>query len=398
MANIISYGIFFDGTGNNKDEGEETQSNVAKLYELYNSDESTHKLYIKGLGTSSAGEIDFGDGNLVSKTFGSGFGLGGQKRVDYAFNVLKEYSDSLGAGDSIQLDLFGFSRGAALARHFSNMVREIEKVSVRFLGLFDTVGSFGIPGNENNASFDLSVSSENIEKVYHLTSFNEIRENFDLVSIKASSDYELPEHMVEEEYPGVHSDIGGGYSNNTEHDNSNNFLALIYLEKMHVVALEAGLPFADIPGEWTPQNDLRELFDTVVGLYQSQPIVQSIHKEMINLKWSQEILTRKKSKIHIPKGPNANSGIAASKRQQKNLMSRSIEYVERTSEEIKSKLDDLLAEQATLLLNTYEDLENNYIHKSHYFYNTTIGMQAQKQTLNIDKQKIEIYQRDIFYI
>lgn len=398
MANIISYGIFFDGTGNNKDEGEDTQSNVAKLYELYKRDENTHKLYIKGLGTSSAGEIDFGDGNLVSKTFGGGFGLGGQKRVNYAFDVLKNFSDSLDEADTIQLDLFGFSRGAALARHFSNAVKGIENVSVRFLGLYDTVGSFGIPGNETNSSLDLSVSGENIEKVYHITSFHEIRENFDLVSIKASQDCELPEHMVEEEYPGVHSDIGGGYSNTTEHDNSNNFLALIYLEKMHEAALEIGLPLEEIPDIWIPQNDLRELFETVVGLYQNQPIIQSFHKEMINLKWSKEVLDKKKSTIHVPKGPNANPGIASSKRQQKNLINRSIEYAEKTSEEIKNKLYGLLAEQAVILFNSYEDLEKNYIHKSHYFYNTTVGMQAQKQTLNIDKHPIEIYQRDTFYI
>ena len=398
MASIYSYGIFFDGTGNNKDEGEETKSNVAKLYELYKTDDTTLKLYIKGLGTSSAGDIDFGDGGVVSKAFGAGFGLGGEKRIDYALKEVKDFCDSLNTDDSVILDLFGFSRGAALARHFANAVQVIPNVSVRFMGLYDTVGSFGIPGDEKNASFDLSVKADNFKKVYHLTSFHELRKNFDLVSIKPEINGTLPDHMIEEEYPGVHSDIGGGYANSTEHDNANNYLALIYLEKMHQTASDFGLPFDAIPEKWQPQNDLKDLFNSVVNLYQSNPTVKAIHKEMINLEWTKEVLARKKSKIKIPRGPKANKGIANSKKQQKQLMDRSIKYVDQTTEEIKSKLEEVLAEQANALLSSYEALEKNYIHKSHSYFNTTIGMDPQKKALEVDNRDIEIYQRDIFYI
>jgi len=168
MANTISYGIFFDGTGNNKDEGEETKSNVARLYELFKEGESSHKLYIKGLGTSSVGDIDFGDGGAVTKTFGAGFGYGGQRRIDYALKVLKEFSESIDSEDKIELDLFGFSRGAALARHFTNVIQDLQNISIRFLGLYDTVGSFGLPGNETNLSLDLSVNGEkNSKSVSH---------------------------------------------------------------------------------------------------------------------------------------------------------------------------------------------------------------------------------------
>lgn len=39
MSNIIKFGVFFDGTGNHKDmdkaEGKGTQTNIAKLYNLF---------------------------------------------------------------------------------------------------------------------------------------------------------------------------------------------------------------------------------------------------------------------------------------------------------------------------------------------------------------------------
>ena len=398
MAKTYSYAIFFDGTGNNKDEGEESMSNVARLYELYKTDDASLKLYIKGLGTSSAGEIDFGDGNLVGKAFGSGFGLGGQKRVEYALEQVRSFADSVEETDVIELSLFGFSRGAALARHFTNVLDTVPKASVKFLGLFDTVGSFGIPGDESNAGLDLSVREDKVQNVYHLTSFNELRKNFDLVSIKPAPDSILPEKFVEEEYPGVHADIGGGYSNKDEHNNSNNFLALIYLEKMYGAAASQGLKFAKIPEKWTPKEDLRTLFESINSIYQSTPAVKAIHKEMVNLEWTKEVLSRKQSTIRIPRGPKASKSLAASKKQEKELMKRSIQYVDDTTEEIKNKLEVILDEQSTALLNSYKTFEDSYIHKSHYYFNTTVGMLPQAKELKVDDERIEIYQRDIFYI
>src|SRR5690606_12067186 len=108
----------------------------------------------------------------------------------------------------IEFDDFGFSREAALSRHFVNAVKagfpdysrkrdngnpvsiipnllgtekteqfdentgyEIDlsrSVSVRFLGLFDTVGSFYWPGNEDDGEFQLQLKPDCAQRVVQL--------------------------------------------------------------------------------------------------------------------------------------------------------------------------------------------------------------------------------------
>ena len=137
------------------------------------------------------------------------------------------------------IDVFGFSRGAALARHFVNLInswpatiaipqltwwpqpriefREVTafpqgvNASVGFVGLFDTVGSFYFPGNDQNLDFNLHLGAHSAEQVVHLTAFHEIRTNFPLSRIRGANG--LPGNFIEEALPGVHSDVGGGYEN-----------------------------------------------------------------------------------------------------------------------------------------------------------------------------------------
>jgi len=149
-------------------------------------------------------------------------------------------------------DVFGFSRGAMLARHFVNMVqaglpdmtqptkagqspifpdfREAETtstpaspfalaptgqqlyprleapVNVRFLGIFDSVGSFYWPGNDSEGFINGHLAVGSADFVYHPVARDERRQNFPLTSIAPGMSVAIEEVLF-----GVHSDIGGGY-------------------------------------------------------------------------------------------------------------------------------------------------------------------------------------------
>ena len=115
--------------------------------------------------------------------------------------------------------VFGFSRGAAAARHFVSLLRDAKRplatrlgaeaeVIIKFVGLFDTVSSvgygLGFGSNVQELGLDLGGAPK---KVVHLTAANEYRENFSLTDITSSLGvgYELT-------LPGVHSKIGGSYA------------------------------------------------------------------------------------------------------------------------------------------------------------------------------------------
>ncbi|MCH8176101.1 MAG: DUF2235 domain-containing protein [Proteobacteria bacterium] len=83
-------------------------------------------------------------------------------------------------------------------------------VAVRFLGIFDTVGAFGIPVDigfgfqKINLFKDLTVST-NVKRVVHCVSIDENRKPFiPTLCNKARN-------VSEVWFAGVHADIGGGY-------------------------------------------------------------------------------------------------------------------------------------------------------------------------------------------
>jgi len=142
----------FDGTWNsatlNDDVEQESETNVALFAEAY----SDSKFYLSGPGTR------FGK---VGKLIGGISGLGGHQRVKEAYNQLCR---NWAAGDHI-IDIVGFSSGAALALDFTNKIEDSgirrpnskdvldENPRVRFLGLWDVVGSFGVPFNAGPLQF-----------------------------------------------------------------------------------------------------------------------------------------------------------------------------------------------------------------------------------------------------
>lgn len=130
----------------------------------------------------------------------------------------------------IYLDVFGFSRGAAQARVFSTWISELFdngkcfgiKVNFRFLGLFDTVASYGIiegiaggAANYTAPHVGWAIAEnlkipEAVENCVHFIAMHELRKNFPLDYLSRSGS--LPSNYIELSYPGSHSDVGGGYA------------------------------------------------------------------------------------------------------------------------------------------------------------------------------------------
>jgi len=256
-----TFGVFFDGTNNNykndkiTDGNDNSPSNITKLWELYKQDERIDKHYEHGVGTTTG---------KANSDLDAGFAYSFGSHLQNGINALLKYIGFYPHATKIIIDVFGFSRGAALARHLINVLNKKPlhaKQSIRFLGLFDTVGSFGLPGN-NIDNFDLCIPKNSVKFVYHLIAENELRENFDLHSIRPEPSVPLDHDdsactgnrwAVEILCPGVHSDIGGGYDQlkagvkKLEHGNRNNRLSRHYLKQMHHRAKVCGVPFSDAP-------------------------------------------------------------------------------------------------------------------------------------------------------
>lgn len=332
---ILWLSFFFDGTGNNRmaDEGMLKHSNVARLYRAHkrnSPEEGIFSVYIPGVGTYFS-EIGDDGGSAL----GLGCGAMGEERLNFALDQFDAFLEAPLAranapGNAIQeinIAVFGFSRGAALARAFVNIIMERRcilrgdkwalrtgswRVRFRFLGLFDTVASVGLPMSSNTtglreaysgdiagmiakrlknykatrpaalaftegttASADPAPGDENghrgwggrlmihetVEEVRHFVAAHEIRNSFPLDSVSAvlNSRISKPSHFYESLYPGAHSDVGGGYApgEGAKGIRPSEKLSLIPLRHMYDFALRQGVPML---AEWTPLN--KEDFDT----------------------------------------------------------------------------------------------------------------------------------------
>jgi len=205
------------------------------------------KFYIEGIGTI-AGERDRRRGG------GLGWGKSGiiervkqaKGRVeDFIIKTLTEFVRDHNEFnlkriniEPIEVDFFGFSRGAACARYSCKVFKEgdawvlpppvifikldkvvnlrwrgsppidLNMVTIKNVGIFDTVVSQGLWGTVAEGSDKRWLSQDSIveaEKVYHITSDDEYRVNFALTNNNSKG--------VRLKLPGAHSDIGGGYNN-----------------------------------------------------------------------------------------------------------------------------------------------------------------------------------------
>jgi len=230
----------FDGTGQKDDNPaleDAMDTNVSRFFFAYRPQDDTslprddwHNHYQRGVG--SAG--------LFRKLLGGITGFGGRTFIRRALNKLE---DNIERNDTI-VDVVGFSRGAALALDFVNEIAK-GKVkladgsipTVRFLGLFDTVPSFGIPISPLNIGWDLDLPP-NVARCFHALSLDERRGNFHLHRPKVLGPAQEG-RLTEVWFRGVHSDVGG----NGAKEVPPRGLASIPLNWMFVNAQAAGLQF-----------------------------------------------------------------------------------------------------------------------------------------------------------
>jgi len=172
----------------------------------------------------------------LGKWFGGALGAGGRDRIDEA---RKAVAARFAEGDET-IDVVGFSRGAALALHFTNVLAgetfrnragQSVKAEVRFLGLWDVVAAFGIP---------IDVGPLNFQRVnlgYRLKLGDHVRHCFHAVALDEKRDA-FRVTRVDDGYQvwfrGVHSDVGGG--------NQNTPLSNLALAWMLRKAAAVGLP------------------------------------------------------------------------------------------------------------------------------------------------------------
>lgn len=226
----------FDGTWNTPAD----ETNVWVLAQSY----VGRSLYQKGVGT----------GGLLDQAVGGASGYGTHRKVKAAF---LRFRQNWQKGDRT-VDIIGFSRGAAAARVFAQKifvngraaVGSSERPVIRFLGIFDTVYSMDFPGDAVNLGYSNFVPG-NVLNVAHAVAGGERRGFFPLTSIKPSSGYSpwvRPGTYVEKEFPGAHSDIGGGYQDDRSAANR----VLVWMWQQ---ARSVGVPFREVPEKYQPKPD-----------------------------------------------------------------------------------------------------------------------------------------------
>lgn len=266
-SDIVHISVFFDGTGNNRKNDDEKKkwSNIARMFdsalERQDPSKAIYTIYISGIGTPYNGKpvkwLSEAGVWIEDGMPGMGAGAGGSRRLDQGDDAVsdrlrdilinsakklggeaKQYADASASKSfsevnaalgkhrlikMINLSVFGFSRGASLARAFSNQVLKQCKqqgknlcyqgypIRLNFMGLFDTVASFGVPAANVRLPFDERdlIVSPTIERCVHYVAAHEVRFSFPVDLIR--KDGKLADKWVETTYPGVHSDVGGGY-------------------------------------------------------------------------------------------------------------------------------------------------------------------------------------------
>lgn len=185
----------FDGTWQGDDvpnRPDKTDTNVVRFLDAYQGT----KFYMEGIGLRKG---------LLGKVMGGLTGAGGRARIREALQHLAQ--DIVNGEHTV--DIVGFSRGAALALHFANQIeRQYPDIDIRFVGLWDTVASFGIPGNRINLGWQLTLADK-VKHCYHVMALDERRSGFPLNRVRGRRNQAIGGERLEEVwFRGVHSDVG----------------------------------------------------------------------------------------------------------------------------------------------------------------------------------------------
>lgn len=195
-----------------------------------------------------------GTGNLGDRLKGGAFGNGLNKNIQDAYRFIVHNYEK-----DDDLFLFGFSRGAYTARSLAGMIRNCgiltrrkahlipraftmyrsvahpdcnsavkfrddnshhresrgERPAIEFMGVWDTVGALGIPIRfmkvltDRKHEFHDTRLSGIIKNAYHAVAIDERRGDFE--PVLWTDEPESYQKVVQTWFPGVHTDVGGGY-------------------------------------------------------------------------------------------------------------------------------------------------------------------------------------------
>ena len=207
----------------------------------------------------------------------------------------------------VKLFVYGFSRGAAEARTFVNWLSQLfdtpdgaenpeQKllglpVSIEFLGLLDTVASVGIAhvtpffaghmdwADDTQLLPDSKTFPDFVKCCRHFVAAFEQRACFPLDSVR-NEDGTYPPNTYEVVYPGVHSDVGGGYPKNDQgkaRGGTNELVSQIVLHDLYAAAFAAGAPLqvpeGVLPTSLQPQKQWRIMSEATNTEFDVSPLV-----------------------------------------------------------------------------------------------------------------------------
>ncbi len=256
--------ICCDGTWNWPDAQRET--NVIRLVRAIEpvTTEATPQIvyYHQGVGT----------GNIVDRIVGGGAGVGLANSVKACYGFL---ADNYNEGD--QISLFGFSRGAYVARSTAGVIGTVgilrkdemehfaeiwdwytdprrprdltrlnqlaptrhQAVDIQCIGVWDTVGALGIPGTRFCAktyAFHDTQLGPGVRHAFQALAIDERRGNFQPAVWVPNASARNGQVLEQTWFPGVHSNIGGGYQAHGLSDSAFLWMAAL-IEKWGVLEL-----------------------------------------------------------------------------------------------------------------------------------------------------------------
>ncbi|ACB73843.1 DUF2235 domain-containing protein [Opitutus terrae] len=259
MKNLI---VTCDGTWNTADQKQDdipAPTNVVRLYNaLAKQDAASNeqrKYYHPGVGT---------EGSKLERLGGGAYGLGISRNIMSGYRWLADHYET---GD--QIFLFGFSRGAYTARSLGGFIgccglpdlaglspadawKRVEqayhtvyrvkpaerppiswpvlspgagqtKIPLQFIGVWDTVGALGVPDDlallnllddPTKWQFHDTTLGDHVRFARHAVAIDELRASFTPTFWTDDHDRPLNDGTRVRQlwFPGVHSDVGGGYA------------------------------------------------------------------------------------------------------------------------------------------------------------------------------------------
>jgi RHS repeat-associated protein len=227
----------FDGTENTDDPDWQTKndsspSNVLHFHDLY---DDGNRRYITGVGVIHKDPV-YGD--IHAPLLDAGVNWSGPERIERMITYFNEEANAFENEVPMDVDIIGFSRGAAQARDFANRInantidgvyryvwegeQRCQRINFRFMGLWDTV----LSDNWSGTSYSFNIVPD-FRYVAQAVALNEFRDHtlplgrakpwdthswggFPLESIMGGA-VPAGQTRIERGFIGAHADIGGGF-------------------------------------------------------------------------------------------------------------------------------------------------------------------------------------------